>query len=1061
LTVPSQLSSKSLLLFASETLSAGYQVQFLPRVKSAGAVETSGRVGANTSCVGEAGATGHFGKRQPDERKLDGWRVIGHKEGMNLPKPPLGSRHRLDAGRAGLNAARRTCCVAFVLAAGCTDARVLSKASRADAGSSQVTRVVEAGPRVVSKAPDAATSDTTFVRPDAAIPAAIDAGVTSTARPPLDAGVQTVVDAQPDAMSPVQPSLCESLPAAPVTFFAQYGFERSEDFSFDELGNYVGVDQNNNLVRITDVGRRELWAPNIAGTTAGMSILPDGSVVVCDVSEGSIKRIYTNGYSETVLAGLEYPNGLDIGPDGFIYVAENNAGRVRRIDPDTGEFTIVAIGLFGPNGVAFGNDPTIMYIGSFEGSGVYRVDLPASGELGQARVLARPNGSKLPEPRLACPDQIEGRECHLGYANGSPGRCQRVANVVDCFRYDRCDQLPNGTACDYPEAGLCDDGVCTPPCEGADLWDACELSYEGGQGVCAPQFDGSLRCRPSSPCDQMEEGDVCSLDGVEGTCGVYSEDYYGEYGVLYCEVPGPCADKDVGDQCITDGLPGTCQDDGYTELNCQLPTPCDGKSEGDACEAWVGVEGVCSDSEYGLECTVVNPCEGQEDGTSCEDSYSGMAGTCRVYSYDPDETYAYCQINDPCADHDAGDACVGYEGPGSCVRSDGYLYCEAPPCADKELGDACDSASSGYGTCVAGDGGAELTCFVPAPCANKQEGQGCEVNYQYGTCTQGEGELFCALPQPCEGQLAGDFCYTDEGEGSCVVTGDSLECVVPCAGLVAGDACQGQDGAGVCVHGWDNLVCEPPNPCADLSEGDACNGSFGAGSCTRTDSEPPYYPYPYWPETSSAVTSSAPVVTIPNPPLALTFPDASPYDGGVYADASPGSTTDVQTTASPIYDAGVTAPWPIYDAGAPVPWPPYDGGSGSTATLECLPVGDCSTLPESAPCATASYELGACFIGKCYPQGSPGGIDGLGVDACGNVYASEYVVGNVWRIAPDGTTELLTKLPSSWIPNIKWGRGIGSFERDVMYVADRDEGRLFGVLVGVPGATEFFDIGAP
>ncbi len=28
-----------------------------------------------------------------------------------------------------------------------------------------------------------------------------------------------------------------------------------------------------------------------------------------------------------------------------------------------------------------------------------------------------------------------------------------------------------------------------------------------------------------------------------------------------------------------------------------------------------------------------------------------------------------------------------------------------------------------------------------------------------------------------------------------------------------------------------------------------------------------------------------------------------------------------------------------------------------------------------------------------------------------------------------------------------------------MYVADRNEGRLFGVMVGVPGATEYFDVG--
>jgi sugar lactone lactonase YvrE len=102
--------------------------------------------------------------------------------------------------------------------------------------------------------------------------------------------------------------------------------------------------------------------------------------------------------------------------------------------------------------------------------------------------------------------------------------------------------------------------------------------------------------------------------------------------------------------------------------------------------------------------------------------------------------------------------------------------------------------------------------------------------------------------------------------------------------------------------------------------------------------------------------------------------------------------------------------------------------------------------------------IGQCLLQQCREQSYPEGIDGLGVDACGYVYASEYVKGNVWRIAPDGTTELIATLPSYWIPNIKWGRGLGGFERDVMYVADRQDGRLFGMSVGGPGATEYYDL---
>ncbi len=53
---------------------------------------------------------------------------------------------------------------------------------------------------------------------------------------------------------------------------------------------------------------------------------------------------------------------------------------------------------------------------------------------------------------------------------------------------------------------------------------------------------------------------------------------------------------------------------------------------------------------------------------------------------------------------------------------------------------------------------------------------------------------------------------------------------------------------------------------------------------------------------------------------------------------------------------------------------------------------------------------------------------------------------------------MIANLPSSWIPNVKWGRGVGGFETNVMYVADRDQARLFGMQVQVEGIDEYFDL---
>lgn len=84
-----------------------------------------------------------------------------------------------------------------------------------------------------------------------------------------------------------------------------------------------------------------------------------------------------------------------------------------------------------------------------------------------------------------------------------------------------------------------------------------------------------------------------------------------------------------------------------------------------------------------------------------------------------------------------------------------------------------------------------------------------------------------------------------------------------------------------------------------------------------------------------------------------------------------------------------------------------------------------------------------------------GGLDGIGTDACGNVFVAEYVTGTVWRFDQEGAEgELAVDFRSYWIPNIHWGLGVGGFEQDVMYVADREHQSLRAVEVGVVGRPE-------
>jgi sugar lactone lactonase YvrE len=84
--------------------------------------------------------------------------------------------------------------------------------------------------------------------------------------------------------------------------------------------------------------------------------------------------------------------------------------------------------------------------------------------------------------------------------------------------------------------------------------------------------------------------------------------------------------------------------------------------------------------------------------------------------------------------------------------------------------------------------------------------------------------------------------------------------------------------------------------------------------------------------------------------------------------------------------------------------------------------------------------------------GFDGGFDGINVDECGNVYITEYVAGKVWRILPDGSdVSLVADLPSSWIPNMRWGNGVNGFDETTLYVSDRNQGRLFGLQMGLRG----------
>ncbi len=170
-----------------------------------------------------------------------------------------------------------------------------------------------------------------------------------------------------------EPLDCDALPQGPLPYTIKDGPRTSEDLAFDDLGNIVGAQEGNLFLSPFD-DDPSLWVPGAGGFIAGLRATSTGMIVYADVSSATLFRI-DGGVKEPILGGLEYPNGMDVDLDGFVYVAEQSASRVRRVDPMTGEFTIVAEGLVNANGVSFSPDYQTLYVGSFGGGTITAVHL--------------------------------------------------------------------------------------------------------------------------------------------------------------------------------------------------------------------------------------------------------------------------------------------------------------------------------------------------------------------------------------------------------------------------------------------------------------------------------------------------------------------------------------------------------------------------------------------------------------------------------------------------------------------------------------------------------------
>lgn len=99
------------------------------------------------------------------------------------------------------------------------------------------------------------------------------------------------------------------------------------------------------------VGEEALALADDLDEPVGVTVAPDGAILVCEAGAGAILAFDGAAPPRRVASGLDRPTGIAVAPDGTIYASEATAGRVVAIGA-SGEAETVIDGLAEPQGVA-------------------------------------------------------------------------------------------------------------------------------------------------------------------------------------------------------------------------------------------------------------------------------------------------------------------------------------------------------------------------------------------------------------------------------------------------------------------------------------------------------------------------------------------------------------------------------------------------------------------------------------------------------------------------------------------------------------------------------------
>ena len=187
-------------------------------------------------------------------------------------------------------------------------------------------------------------------------------------------------------------------------------------------------------------------------------------VLILGMSLGVAAQAPSGELSATrLISGLEGGAGSTVGPDGALYVTENAAGRIARVDPKTGEKTVLAsglpkmitaVGIGGIMDVAFMNGTAYALVtlvsadvGGKDIDGIYRIDGPEKftviADIGKFSI------DHPPVPAFQVPTGVqyamEGYEGNFIVTDGHHNRVLKVTadgNVSELIAFD--DIVPTG-----------------------------------------------------------------------------------------------------------------------------------------------------------------------------------------------------------------------------------------------------------------------------------------------------------------------------------------------------------------------------------------------------------------------------------------------------------------------------------------------------------------------------------------------------------------------------------------------------------------------------------------